>query len=57
MNHPDPTKTDRGYTVERCKSGLGAAQALAAGQGRDDSPEERYWKAQLAFAEARERHG
>jgi hypothetical protein len=49
---------DKGYTVERAKSGLGASTALAAGDnGRSYWSERvRFWEAQLAFAEKAGRH-
>ena len=52
------TYKDQGHTVERCKSGLGAATALSAGGGvfsnRHYEERIRFWEAQLRFAEARE---
>lgn len=49
---------DFGYTIERCRSGLGASTALAAGSpnGSYWESRERWWKVQLAFAEAAQRH-
>lgn len=44
------------YSVDRCKSGLRAAQALATCKGRRRYGQEMvvYWSAQLALAEKRE---
>ena len=50
-----PVIADLGYSVERCRSGLGAATALAAGMAGANYWETRirFWEAQLAHAQAR----
>jgi hypothetical protein len=50
---------DKGYTVERARSGLGAATALATGNvggARYWEDRIRFWREQLAFAEKANRH-
>jgi hypothetical protein len=50
---------DLGYSSARCKSGLAAAQALAAGSQPGEKRywigRERFWTEQLALAMKRER--
>lgn len=49
---------DRQYSVDRCQSGLSAAQALICGAKAGERSfwvgRERYWKLQLGYALARE---
>jgi hypothetical protein len=50
---------DKGYTIERARSGLGAATALSVGNTGGASHWEnriQFWKEQLAFAKKAGRH-
>lgn len=56
MSLPFIFGVDKGFTVEKCKSAIGAASALTTfpGQGRYWESVVQWWEEQLKFAEKRE---
>jgi hypothetical protein len=48
------TYKDDGHTVEKCRSGIEASITLQTVHEREYTERERYWRAQLAFAQERE---